>query len=53
MRSKLIQLLKDYSFEDILEIGGLDPIDVLETLVTDGSLDLNEIPEGADAYSDD
>lgn len=50
MRIRLKQLLKDYSFEDILERCDVDPIDALELLITYGVLTLDEeaLPEGTD-----
>lgn len=45
---KLRQLLLDYSVEEILERGELEPIDALEYLVVYGALDLNDLIEGCD-----
>lgn len=48
VRLKLRQLLKDYSIEEILERGEIEPIDALEYLIVYGALDLNDIVEGTD-----
>lgn len=48
MRQQLKQLLKDYSLEEILEIGDVDPIDALELLIQYDVVSLDEIIEGAD-----
>lgn len=48
MREKLNRLLRDYSLEQILEIGEVEEIDALEYLVQCGALDLDEIIEAVD-----
>lgn len=51
MRNNLVQLLKDYSIEDILNAGELEPIEALELLITYGALNedkLSELGEGVD-----
>lgn len=48
MRNRLKQLLLDYSLEDILERGGLEPIDALELLIVYSCLSMEDIVEGTD-----
>lgn len=48
VRNRIKLLLKDYSIEEILERGELEPIDALEYLVIYGALDLEEIIEATD-----
>ena len=48
MREKLKSLLRDYSLEQILEIGEVEEIDALEYLVICGALHLDEIIESVD-----
>lgn len=45
---KVRLLLKDYSIEEILERGNLDPVEALELLVTYGALSLSDIVEATD-----
>ena len=53
MRNRLRQLLKDYSLEDLLERGGLEPIDALELLIVYSCLTLEDIVEGTDKEGED
>lgn len=48
MQYKLKQLLKDYSFEEILERGNLDSVEALELLIVYGALSLEDIVEAVD-----
>ena len=49
VRNRLKLLLRDYSIEDILELGELEVIDALEYLVIYGALELEDIVEATDA----
>lgn len=51
MKRELVQLMKDYSIEEILEAGELEPIEALELLIIYGALNvdkLSELGEGVD-----
>lgn len=48
LREQLRRLLLDYSFEQIMEIGGVEEIDALEYLVACGAIDVADIIESTD-----
>ena len=48
VRHKILLLLKDYSIEDILELGDLEPVEALELLITYGALSLEDVIEATD-----
>lgn len=48
VRDKLKLIFKDYSVEEILELGDLEPVEALYLLITYGALDLENVIEGTD-----